>query len=328
MSQHTLDPLTIDDPQNWDHYFQNTVQSFWRETVVSGHIPATDGIPIAYYYALHPQEKGCIMLSSGRIEAALKYQELVHDLYRQGYSVFIHDHRGQGLSGRLTLDPQRGYVENFDDYVQDMHQFYLQVVSQHSQHQPMLVCHSMGSAVGALFQLAYPNIIKRVVYSAPMFGIKSPVPQVLARAFVKMYLQLNQKFSQQPWYFMGQGQYLPVPFPLNLLTHSKCRYQSFRDLYQQQPQLQLGGVTCHWLSEAIKAMDSLHQQAQTLTTPSMIIQAGNDLVVDNRAQDRLAEKMPNCQKRIIPSARHELFQESDQFRTQVMESLFDFLSRD
>jgi len=32
----------------------------------------------------------------------------------------IMSHRGQGESGRMTSDPQMGYVEYFDDYVADL----------------------------------------------------------------------------------------------------------------------------------------------------------------------------------------------------------------
>ncbi len=64
------------------------------------------------------------MISSGRTEAAIKYKELILDLYKNGYSVYIHDHRGQGQSGRMTEDPQMGYIENFQYYIDDMKYFH------------------------------------------------------------------------------------------------------------------------------------------------------------------------------------------------------------
>ena len=42
-----------------------------------------------------------------------------------------HDHRGQGLSGRMLDNPQPGYVESFDDYVQDFKQFYDELFEQY-----------------------------------------------------------------------------------------------------------------------------------------------------------------------------------------------------
>ena len=61
-----------------------------------------------------------IVVVNGRIECTYKYQELFYDLYRQGYNIYSYDHRGQGLSDRLVKNHDIGYVEEFDDYVQDL----------------------------------------------------------------------------------------------------------------------------------------------------------------------------------------------------------------
>ena len=63
---------------------------------------------IQIYYKIFRQadlENPAILISSGRTEAAIKYKELIFDLYSNGYSVYIQDHRGQGMSGRMTEDP-------------------------------------------------------------------------------------------------------------------------------------------------------------------------------------------------------------------------------
>ncbi|MGO8654096.1 alpha/beta fold hydrolase, partial [Rhizobium ruizarguesonis] len=77
------------------------------------------------------------MISSGYGESFFKYREIVYDLWQEGYQVYILDHRGQGFSERLIrpnkaqeLDPRAvkrvhdlGYVENFDDFVDDLKTF-------------------------------------------------------------------------------------------------------------------------------------------------------------------------------------------------------------
>jgi len=304
--------------------YQEQIQPFWQQKVKTGQLIGTEDADIAYAYVLHPQPIGSIVISSGRIEGLLKYQEVIYELYQNGYSVFIHDHRGQGLSSRMARDPHKGYVESFEHYVQDMQLFYQQLIQPHTVHKPMLLCHSMGAAIGALYQLAYPQDFARVVYSAPMFGIKSPIPRWLAKPMISKGQKLNQRLSKQPWYFLGQGQYKAVPFAINPLTHSKSRYSHFRQIYQQQPELQLGGVTFQWLQQAIQSMDKIQRQAKHLTTPSLILQAGADIVVDNTAQDKVLAQMPNAQKVRIDKARHELLMEADQYRQQVMQQILDF----
>ena len=113
---------------------------------------------------MHPEASASVVISSGRIESLVKYKELVYELYQNGYSVFIHDHRGQGMSGRLALNLQIGYVSDFDDYLQDLNIFVEQVVKPNSVAQLKLLCHSMGSAIGALYCLAHPEDFEQVVF--------------------------------------------------------------------------------------------------------------------------------------------------------------------
>ena len=64
----------------------------------TGHFVGKEDIEI--YYKIFKQkkkEKAAILIASGRTEAAIKYKELIFDLYKLGYSIYIHDHRGQGL---------------------------------------------------------------------------------------------------------------------------------------------------------------------------------------------------------------------------------------
>src|SRR4030095_13442910 len=75
--------------------------------------------------------KGAIVIASGRTEAYLKYKELIFDLWNNGYSIYIHDHRGQGSSDRelgVKSSPQKGHVEKFNFFVSDLRKFVTDVV--------------------------------------------------------------------------------------------------------------------------------------------------------------------------------------------------------
>ena len=90
-----------------------------------GYFKGRQGVNI--YYKIFHQPKidvGAIVISSGRTEAAIKYKELIYDLFRLGYSVYIMDHRGQGLSERMLEDPDLGYVEDFQFYIDDLKSFF------------------------------------------------------------------------------------------------------------------------------------------------------------------------------------------------------------
>ncbi len=97
--------------------YQQTLPDFWRQHAVEGEFKGKDGVTIRYAALRQAKVERAILIVNGRVESYLKYQELAWDLWRQGYSLYLIDHRGQGMSGRMLNDPQKGYVDQFDDYV-------------------------------------------------------------------------------------------------------------------------------------------------------------------------------------------------------------------
>jgi lysophospholipase len=92
-----------------------------------------------------------------------------------------------------------------------------------------------------------------------------------------------------------------------------------------QPEVQLGGVTGHWLRAALRAMDTIEAQANQITLPVWAIQAGSDTVVDNKRQSRVLAKIPHCEVQQIAGARHEMLLEEDQYRTPCLQAILAFL---
>jgi lysophospholipase len=299
------------------------IQPFWLDNVMHGILEGVGKVDIAYAYVLNPQATGSVVISSGRIESLLKYKETIYDLYENGYSVFIHDHRGQGLSGRMLTNPQIGYVENFTEYVTDFKKFIDKVVTQKTQHKPKLLCHSMGGAIGFLTVLRYPELFEKVAFSAPMFGIRPALPNWLAN----LMLRLHDTLNKQTAYFFGQKNYNNQSFATNDLTHSEIRYQIFRQEYQIAPELQLGGVSGHWLKMATHAMDEIEQNVHQFSIPALVIQAGADQIVDNKRQSRVAEKMAHTELRVIQGSKHELLEEQDKFRVPCLDAVLDFFRK-
>jgi lysophospholipase len=282
-----------------------------------------ENVDIAYAYVLHPQALGSVVISSGRIESLIKYKEVVYDLYENRYSVFIHDHRGQGLSGRMLTNPQIGYVENFAEYVTDFKKFIDEVVTKKTRHKPKLLCHSMGGAIGCLTVLRFPELFEKVAFSAPMFGIRPALPNWLANLLLNLHGALNKQTA----YFFGQKDYDNQPFAVNELTHSESRYQIFRQEYQTAPALQLGGVSGHWLKMATQAMHEIEQNVHCFPIPALVIQAGADQIVDNRRQSRVVAKMAHTELKVIQGSKHELLEEQDKFRVPCLDAVLDFFKK-
>ena len=302
-------------------FYTEQVLPFWQRQVQTGFIQGKAEIDIAYAYVLNENPVGSIVVSSGRIECLVKYKELVFNLYEAGFNVFIHDHRGQGLSGRMLENPHKGYVEDFNDYVEDFKAYYDAIVKPNTNTRPFLVCHSMGSAIGALYVQTYREDFAKVVFSAPMFGIQPTFPVWVGRLLVGVHKVLSGSTA----YFFGQNDYAPDRFEDNHLTHSEARYGYFRREYDALPQVCLGGITGHWLGQAITAMNAIRENARYFPVPALLLQAGGDKIVANDAQNTIAKLIPDCTFKRFEGAHHELLMEEQRIRIPVMEAILDFL---
>ncbi|WP_051275619.1 alpha/beta fold hydrolase [Aestuariibacter salexigens] len=306
--------------------YQAEIEPFWQQHVNHGHFNGRDDVQIYYASAIHPNSRGDIVISNGRIESLLKYKEVIFDLYQNGFSVFALDHRGQGKSGRMHSDPHRGFVRHFDDYVADLDHFVRHVVKDMSQHPLNLLCHSMGSAIGAMYLTQHPNMFCKAAFCAPMFGIQPVLPPWLSRAMGHTLIGINRLLSSTPWYFPGQSGYRALSFEQNVLTRSQVRYQIFRDEYQRSPDIQLGGVTSHWLLAAVNAMQHILTNAQHITLPTMLLQAKADQVVHNISQNAVLAAMPNAHKYIYDDSEHEILMERDEIKNKALGDIMTFFT--
>ncbi|WP_299489687.1 alpha/beta fold hydrolase [uncultured Shewanella sp.] len=305
---------------------------FWKEITESVLLTANK-LHLAYCFIKHPNSTRAIVISNGRVESYLKYKELIFDLYQQGYSVYAIDHRGQGLSSRITLNPQQGHIDKFSTYIDDF-SFFIDKVVLPQQHKTLfLLGHSMGCTIGTLYMQKAPNTFTAAAFSSPMYGIKLPI----SRRFIRWLAEKldNRCMRREPNYILGGKDYEATPFSKNHLSHSQERYHSLLKLYQQHPQIQLGAPTNHWLVEAIDAAEEAVLVAQNPPAPLLILQAGRDTIVDNRSQNRAAGILTKIctssthqqiQLISIPDASHEIFIEKDKPRSLALNSILDFFA--
>lgn len=303
----------------------------WQAQSRQGQFLSYDGLSLPYAQLIKPSHQKAIILVNGRTETFLKYQELALDLFNNGYNVYLYDHRGQGLAPRLRTNPDIGYVGNFDDYVQDLEQFVQQVVLEQPVEQLYLMSHSMGSTIAALWLSQTQVRLQAAALASPMIGIYfKPLPHWLVTGLLSVLNKSCQWLGHDACYAPGQGDYKALPFKDNVLTHSEERYQLSLEQYQATPEVQLGGVSVHWLRQAIAAGEQAIAQAGRITTPILVLQASKDVVVDNKAQDRFCQALPACaggQPKRIKNAAHELFFESDNQRRHTLEAALSFFAQ-
>ncbi len=315
---------------------RKSLRVFWQ-TRDEGSFTGAGDIPIRYCYIHNEAGKGAVVIVNGRGESFLKYIEASHDLHKQGYSVYMYDHRGQGLSGRIVNDPMLGHVEDFDNYLMDLEKFYRQVVRKKENGNIYLLSHSMGGAVAALYLAKHPDHFQAAVLSSPMMEINTGIVPVSLACKTAQLLHGFRKFlGWDPGYVPLTGPYREKSFEGNRLTHSILRYKLFiSSLYEKNPMIRMGGPTSQWVTEACLAARETRQYAGRIETPVLLLQAGGDQMVAAAGQEEFCTNLAAGGKSIcqgggpdrIEGAYHEILMEKDEYRIPALTRILEFFRR-
>ncbi len=320
------------EPQ-FSKFISETIEPFWERYATPGQFINRQGLTIHFVEVGNDDASHTIVISPGRVEGYLKYKELAFDFVSQGFRVFIIDHQGQGLSSRLLVNRQKGHVQHFDDYSSDFNQFLTEIVEPKVVGSLSLVAHSMGSAIALRYLQTHQHKINKAIFSSPMWGLPTgPIPATVLKPMVKSAAWFVEQVKPQSPYFLGSMDYEALPFDSNPLTHCKVRYQYFRDTYEKNPDLKLGGITYSWVLASINALDKAYDQLDRVNIPVMVFQAGDDNVVDNSAQDKFCERLKEvgneCETGVpivMKGARHEIFIEQDSIRNKALNKVLWFI---
>lgn len=288
-----------------------------------GTFAGVDGVEIAYVIHRVPSPKAAVVLVTGRTEPVRKYAELIDDLNVHGYSTYAMDHRGQGASGRMLPNRDKGHVVSFQDYVSDLHRFVTTVVAKDTAAKRFLVAHSMGGAVGVLTIDAFPDDFAAAVLSSPMLEVETGAfPAVVASTLAATACGASDGTA----YAVGSGDFREeTDFSKSGVTKSLPRFDWKRLLFSESPELRLGGLTWKWLCESLSGSSAAERVGAFSTTPTLILQAENDIFVRAGGQNRYCAAARACQIWVAPDGLHEHYAERDALRNKAIEYTLKFL---
>ena len=264
-----------------------------------------------------------MVIHPGRTEPLEKYGEVIADWQARGFTVLIHDWRGQGLSDRLLLDPLKGHARGWRSFVADL-AFILTAFDARLPRPWFALGHSMGGGLLALSLVQGEARYAGAVLCAPMLAVRTGSR---SKALVQA--------AAWAMTAVGRGGDLPLPAndPLNerfeatVLTHDRARFERTTALYRAEPQLRLGGPTWSWLAFAF----ALGAQAlrpggpEGVGTPLLTLLAGDDRLVRNAPAQAFCRRAPNARCRTFDGAYHELLMEADPVRTEVWAEIDGFV---
>ncbi len=268
--------------------------------------------------------RGTVLLFPGRTEFIEKFDNVIARLVRMGFSVAVHDWRGQGLSDRPFGNTDLGHVLNFSEYHRDVAALLATPEYQTLPGPRVLFSHSMGGLL-ALRALINGLDVKAAVFSSPMWGfdikiwLRPPAYFLTQAARLFRFGHIHAPGGDRQFYPLKQG------FDGNLLTNDAGEFQRYRQKLQIHPELGLGGGSLRWLREAMDEMARL-RHAELPTLPILAFMAENEGIVSNASTRQFVNAMANAELVVVAGARHEGWLEIPATRAWIWQETAKFLA--
>lgn len=280
---------------------------------------------------------GLLLLLNGKTEFIEKYRAVALNFLSLGYRVMSLDWRGQGLSDRELYNHDKGYVKDFQLYINDLELFYTAYVA------PLklpvtILAHSMGGHITLRFLAQCSTInsmnIQQAILISPMVDIiTAPVSGGAAEGLssfgARLLADLAVMAGLEEQYLPGQTDYCKetVQFKNNVLTHDIDNFWLEHREIEKNRALALGGVTWGWLKAAFDSIDILKdaKYLSRIKTEVSIFSAAEDSVVSNSAQQRVCKLLPKGRFIAIQGARHEILFETEDIRQVLWNHIYSLL---
>jgi len=293
----------------------------------AGFFRSADGKALRYarFPATGRPLKGTVVIVPGRNECIEKYFETARDITARGLGVATFDLRGQGASDRLIRDGERGYVDSFHDYVSDLERFFEEIVLPDCRAPYYIVGHSTGSLIALLAAPKMINRVQRMMLCVPLLGLKGlPFSTKAVRRTTALLYSLGLGSMYMTG---GPRSRTGTPFATNVLTTDLARYMRNVQIYTTYPRLGLGGPTIAWIHAACVAVEAVHEPdfMARIQIPMLFIAAGSDDVVETPAIEEYVRHLRAGSLLTLDGARHEVWQEADIFREQLLAAFDAFI---
>ncbi|MBL8629821.1 MAG: alpha/beta hydrolase [Rhodospirillaceae bacterium] len=287
-----------------------------------GQFRCNDGIQLRTC-SLQPAEAWAdAVLVGGFAEFIEKYFELMTDLATAGIAVWSFDWRGQGLSDRSGT---HAVPRNFARDVNDLAAYANHITPR--QRPRVLIAHSMGGAIGLRTLATHPGLFDAAVLSAPMVGVSTAgLPLWLAHTIAAGGVALGFSNALIPG-LAGSALDQDIRVVDSQTSHDPIRSTLMQQWFRANPALTVDGVSFGWYDSALRFCQSFSDLSpfRHVTTPVLLGTTGHDVFVRNGPIDDVARALPHATRRHYPDAKHELFHERDDIRTDWVNAVITFL---
>ncbi len=298
------------------------IEAALAQRAISGTLAGDCPLAYTWYPAAH--SRASVVVVHGYTEFMQKYQEFAWLCLQMGYSVFLYDQRGHGLSGREAAELRLAHVEHFLDYAADLHRVMEQLVVPQSGDRPIfLFSHSMGGAVAALYLAEHNARIQRSVLASPML---CPNTRGMPRRLLRHLARSAARKDGWAAPFRYSGDFDPNPDFARSGDLSYVRFARNLEIRRADARYQNAHATNGWMVEALSVQDRLmrSETLRRLTHPILIFSAGQDRSVRIGIQRRFARRLPQAELITLPESRHCIFTGTGETRARFFEAVFSF----
>jgi len=262
---------------------------------------SADGLKL-YYQTWRPDKtpKAVVQVIHGFAEHSGRYINVVNELIPRGYIIYADDHRGHGKSEGIQL-----YIKKFDEYIEDQKIFF-DLISQKEPNLPhFIVGHSMGSTIGELYAVTYPDKIKGLVLSGVALqvgsvrGIRKAIASFMALIGPKMRLKMD--LAPQ-------------------LSHDPEVVKAYREdpLVYKNPTLKIGVAFANAVAKGGKLLGQIK-------IPTLVQSGSEDAAMLGAEKFKDLLTVEDKTVKIYPGLYHEIYNELEKDKKITLKDLGDWL---
>ncbi|SFJ14172.1 Lysophospholipase, alpha-beta hydrolase superfamily [Terrisporobacter glycolicus] len=290
-------------------------------------------IHVYKYTSENIKPKAVVQIAHGMSETAIRYKEFAQELTKNGYVVYINDHRGHGITAK-TID-NIGYLAEKDGFtclVEDMN-ILTNIIKEENPDLPIyLFGHSMGSFVSQRYIMEYGDNLAGLILSGSngKHGKILKVAQLISKSEIKKHGRRHRSKKLDNLIFGGNNKgFKPSKTDFDWLSRDEKEVQKYID----DP---FCGVlfTCGFFYDFIKGLQEVEDKENLkkvpLDLPIYIMSGDKDPVGKNgkgvlRLKDRyvnLGVKKVSC--KLYEGGRHEMLNEIN--KEEVIKDIISWLN--
>jgi lysophospholipase len=235
--------------------------------------------------------KAIVLLAHGYAEHAGRYAHVAKRLTDAGYAVYAIDHWGHGRS-----EGAPGFVPRFSAFTDGMAELLALVEIQHGNTPRLLLGHSMGGLIAALFLIGRQDAFAAAALSGPAIVPAAPPSRVTV------------------WLSRFLSRFFPRLGVLSLDANGVSRDPAVVAAYLADPLVYTGKIGARLGKEFMDAMAAAQAGAATITLPILLQHGEQDSLAAVAGSQYLFDHVGSADKtlKIYPGLFHEIYNEPEQ----------------